>query len=76
MVSGGTIERVTRRFAAIVVVGYRRLSAGDELDRVIGLRGVFAEFIEPLTGEYGGSVFKEAGDLTLSEFSDALPATR
>src|SRR5215469_11039573 len=76
MVSGGTIERVTRRLAAILVVGYRRLSPGDELDRVIGLRGVFAELIEPLTREYGGSIFKEAGDLALGEFSDTLLAVR
>src|SRR5215469_9350235 len=76
MVSGGPTERVTRRLAAILVAGYRRLAPGDELDRVIGLRAVFAELIEPLAREYGGSIFKEAGDLALGEFSDALTATR
>jgi adenylate cyclase len=76
MVSGGIKERVTRRLAAILVVGYRRLAPGDELDRIIGLRGAFAELIEPLSREYGGSIFKEAGDLALGEFSDPLSAMR
>ena len=76
MVSGGVTERVSRRLAAILVVGYRRLAPGDELDRVIGLRAVFAELIEPLTRECGGSIFKEAGDLALGEFSDALSGMR
>jgi len=76
MLSGGVTERVSRRVAAILVVGYRRLSPGDELDRIIDLRAVFAELIEPLTREYRGSIFKEAGDLALGEFPDALSVMR
>jgi adenylate cyclase len=76
MLSGGVTEQVSRRLAAILVVGYRQLTPGDELDRVISLRAVFAELIEPLTREYGGSIFKEAGDLALGEFSDPQFAMR
>jgi len=76
MVSGGVTERASRRLAVILVVGYRRRAPGDELDRILDLRAVFAELIKPLAREYGGSIFKEAGDLALGEFSDALSAMR
>src|SRR5437762_11104828 len=76
MLSGETTPRVSRRPAAILVVGYRRLFPGHELDRVVDLRAVFAEVLEPLIREHGGSIFKEAGDLALSEFADVVAATR
>lgn len=77
MVSGeATTALLSRRLATILVVGYRRVSAGDELERLIDLRAVFAELIEPLTREYSGNIFKEAGDLALSEFADALAGIR
>jgi adenylate cyclase len=76
MLSGETTPRVSRRLAAILVVGYRRLFPGHELDRVLDLRAVFAEVLEPLIREHGGSIFKEAGDLALSEFADVVAATR
>src|SRR6266513_451429 len=76
MLSGETTPRVSRRPAAILVVGYRRLVPGHELDRVVDLRAVFAEVLEPLIREHGGSIFKEAGDLALSEFADVVAATR
>jgi len=76
MLSGETTPRVSRRLAAILVVGYRRLVPGLELDRVLDLRAVFAEVLEPLIREHGGSIFKEAGDLALSEFADVVAATR
>src|SRR6266545_4358084 len=76
MVSLDATARVTRRLATILVMGYRRLFPGDELDRVINLKAVLAEIIEPLTREYGGTVFKEAGDLALSRFDDAVAAVR
>src|SRR6266571_3337746 len=76
MVSCGATERVSRRLAAILVVGYRRLFPGHELDRVLDLRAVLAELIEPLTREHDGGVFKEAGDLALTEFADVAQATR
>lgn len=76
MVSLDATARVGRRLATILVIGYRRLFPGDELDRVIALKTIFTEIIEPLTGEYGGSVFKEAGDLALSRFDDAVRAIR
>ena len=74
--SGEATARVSRRLAAILVVGYRRLSPGHELDRVLELRAVLTELIVPLTREHGGSIFKEAGDLALSEFADVVAATR
>src|SRR6266568_2368642 len=76
MLSGEATPRVSRRLAAILVVGYRRLFPGHELDRVLDLRAVFAEVLEPLIREHGGSIFKEAGDLALSEFADVVAATR
>src|SRR5262249_8897678 len=76
MLSGEATPRVSRRLAAILVVGYRRLCPGHELERVIDLRAVFAEVLEPLIREHGGNIFKEAGDLALSEFADVVAATR
>lgn len=76
MLSGEATPRVSRRLAAILVVGYRRLFPGHELDRVLDLRAVFAEVLEPLIREHGGTIFKEAGDLALSEFADVVAATR
>src|SRR5438045_208196 len=76
MLSGETTPRVSRRPAAILVVGYRRLFPGHELERVLDHGAVFAEVLEPLIREHGGSIFKEAGDLALSEFADVVAATR
>ena len=68
--------RVRRRLAAILVAGYRRLLPGDEADRIAQLRAVLTESIQPLVGEYGGNLFKQAGDLALSEFESVVEATR
>ena len=76
MVSGEATARVSRRDATILVIGYRRLLPGHELERVRDLRAVLADVIEPITREHGGTVFKEAGDLALSEFADVVQATR
>jgi adenylate cyclase len=75
-VSDDTSARVTRRLAAILVAGYRRLLPGDEIERVAELRAVLTEIIEPLTGQFGGTVFKHAGDLALIEFDSVVEATR
>jgi len=69
-------SRASRRLAAILVVGFQRLFPGDELDRVAELRAVLTEIIEPLTREHGGNLFKQAGDLALSEFDNVVAATR
>jgi adenylate cyclase len=76
MLSGEATPRVSRRLAAILVIGYRRLFPGHERERVLDLRAVFAEVLEPLIREHGGSIFKEAGDLALSDFADVVAATR
>jgi class 3 adenylate cyclase len=68
--------RVRRRLAAILVAGYRQLLPGDEVDRIAQLRAVLTEIIQPLVSEYGGNLFKQAGDLALSEFESVVEATR
>jgi adenylate cyclase len=68
--------RVRRRLAAILVAGYRRLLPGDEVDRIAQLRAVLTEIIQPLVSEYDGNLFKQAGDLALSEFESVVEATR
>jgi adenylate cyclase len=68
--------RVRRRLAAILVAGYRRLLPGDEADRIAQLRAVLTEIIQPLVGGYDGNLFKQAGDLALSEFESVVEATR
>src|SRR6266704_1354250 len=69
-------SRASRRLAAILVVGFQRLVPGDKLDRVAELIAVLTEIIEPLTREHGGNLFKQAGDLALSEFDNVVAATR
>jgi adenylate cyclase len=76
VISGETTAGVSRRLTAILVAGYRRLFPGGELDRVIDLKAVLTELVEPLTREYGGRIFKEAGDLALSEFGNIVAAVR
>jgi TolB-like protein/class 3 adenylate cyclase/lipopolysaccharide biosynthesis regulator YciM len=68
--------RVRRRLAAILVAGYRRLLPGDEVDRLTDLRAVLTEIIQPLIIEHGGNLFKQAGDLALSDFDSVVEATR
>jgi adenylate cyclase len=68
--------RVRRRLAAILVAGYHRLLPGDEADRIGQLRAVLTEIIQPLVSEYGGNLFKQAGDLALNEFESVVEAAR
>jgi adenylate cyclase len=68
--------RVRRRLAAILVAGLRRLLPGDEMDRIADLHRVLTESIRPLIGDYDGILFKQTGDLTLSEFESVVDATR
>jgi len=75
-VSDVATTRVRRRLAAILVVGYRQLLPGDEVDRIARLRAVLTEIIQPLVEEYRGNLFKQAGDLALSEFESVVEATR
>ncbi|HYU12108.1 MAG TPA: adenylate/guanylate cyclase domain-containing protein, partial [Stellaceae bacterium] len=58
------------------MAGYRRLLPGEETDRIAQLRAVLTEIIQPLVGEYDGNLFKQAGDLALSEFESVVEATR
>ena len=74
--SGDHRDRVRRRLAAILVTGYSRLFPGDEADRFAGLTSFLAEIIEPLVPEFGGNIFKRAGELVLIEFDSVVEAAR
>jgi adenylate cyclase len=75
-VSDDARGRIRRRLAAILVAGYSRLFPGDEADSFAGLKAVLTEIIEPLIVEYGGNLFKQAGELALIEFESVVEAVR
>jgi adenylate cyclase len=75
-VSEDTRGRARRRLAAILVAGYSRLVPGDEKESFAGLRSFLTEVIEPLIPEFGGSIFKHAGELVLIEFDSVVEAAR
>jgi adenylate cyclase len=74
--SGDGIARVRRRLAAIVVAGYDRLFPTDEINRVVELRTILTDVIEPLATDYDGRIFKQAGNLALLEFESVVEAAR
>lgn len=74
--SGGGGARVRRRLAAILVAGYDRLFPTDEIGRVVELRAILNEVIEPLSADYDGRIFKQAGNLALLEFESVVEAAR
>src|SRR5262245_55435486 len=67
---------VRRRFAAILVAGYSRVSPGDEKENFAALRALLTEVIEPLIAEFGGNIFKQTVELALIEFDNVVEATR
>lgn len=72
-------ERVERRLAAILaadVVGYSRLMSEDEAGTLDHLKGLRRELFEPKTKQYGGRIFKIAGDGALVEFKSAVDAVK
>jgi adenylate cyclase len=66
--------RVRRRLAAILVTGLRPLFPADERDSFARLRFCLSEIIDPLITEFDGNVFKQTGDLVLSEFGSVVDA--
>src|SRR5216683_6171000 len=68
--------RVRRRLAAILVAGYSRLFPGEEKEHFAGLKSFLTEIIEPLIPEFGGNIFKRAGELALIEFESVVEAAR
>jgi adenylate cyclase len=68
--------RVRRRLAAILVAGYGRLAAGDRGHGFAGLRGLLTDILEPVSGEFGGNIFKRTGDMVLIEFASVVEAAR
>ena len=75
-VSGGAKGRARRRLAAVLVAGLRPLFPGDETRSFAGLRSCLAEIIVPLISQFDGSIFKQTGDVVLSEFGSVVEAAR
>jgi TolB-like protein/class 3 adenylate cyclase/Tfp pilus assembly protein PilF len=69
-------EGVTRRLAAIMVAGYSRLVPGDEKASFAELRSFLTGVVEPQITEFGGNIFKEAGELVLADFENVVKAVR
>jgi adenylate cyclase len=74
--SEDTSSRARRRFAAIMVCGYSRLSAGDEKENFAELRRFQTEVVEPQITEFGGNIFKETAELVLADFDNVVKAAR
>ena len=74
-VGGG--ER-TRQASACGDPRHRPESAvpGDEKGSLARLRSCLTEIIVPLISEFDGSIFKQTGDLVLSEFGSVVEAAR
>ena len=68
--------RVRRRLAAILVTGLSPLFPGDEKGSLARLRSCLTEIIVPLISQFDGSIFKQTGDLVLSEFGSVVEAAR
>jgi len=68
--------RASRRLAAILVASLAPLSPGDERGSLARLRSCLAEIIVPLISQFDGSVFKQTGDVVLSEFGSVVEAAR
>jgi adenylate cyclase len=72
-------ERAQRRLAAILaadVVGYSRMMDADEAGTLTRLKVLRAELVDPMTGQFGGRVFKDIGDGVLAEFGSAVDAVQ
>ena len=68
--------RARRRLAAILVAGLRPLFPRDEARSFARLRSCLAEIIVPLISQFDGSIFKQTGDVVLSEFGSVVEAAR
>ena len=72
-------ERVQRRLAAILaadVVGYSRMMDADEAGTLARLMALRSELVGPMTGQFGGRVFKDICDGALAEFGSAVDAVQ
>ncbi|GAG01301.1 unnamed protein product, partial [marine sediment metagenome] len=72
-------ERAQRRLAAILaadVVGYSRMMDVDEAGTLARLKALRSELVGPMTGQFGGRVFKDIGDGALAEFGSAVDAVQ
>jgi adenylate cyclase len=76
VVSEETKGRARRRLAAVLVAGLRPLFPGDERGSFARLRFCLTEIIVPLVSQFDGSIFKQTGDLVLSEFGSVVEAVR
>jgi class 3 adenylate cyclase len=55
-------ERVQRRLAAILAVGYSRLMERDEVGTLAALKAHRKKMLKPLVAQQQGRVFKLTGD--------------
>src|SRR5262245_19911500 len=76
LVSEAATGRVRRRLAAILVAGYTRLFPGEEREHFAELRSFLTGVIEPRIIEFGGNIFKEASELVVAAFGNAVTAVR
>ena len=76
VVSEETKGRARRRLAAVLVAGLRPLFPGDERGSFARLQFCLTEIIVPLVSQFDGSIFKQTGDLVLSEFGSVVEAVR
>ena len=68
--------RARRRLAAVLVASLTPLIPGDEGGSFARLRSCLAEIIIPLISQFDGSIFKQTGDVVLSEFGSVVEAAR
>lgn len=76
---GHQTTRLERRLAAILVadvVGYSRLTTGDEEGTHFRLVACRREIIDPKIREYRGRIVKNTGDGALVEFGSVVDAVR
>jgi adenylate cyclase len=68
-------ERRQRRLAAILsadVVGCLRLKGIDDAGKLVRLKALRRELIDPMIGAYSGRIVKLMGDGALIEFGSAI----
>ena len=74
--SGDPTGDVSRRLAAIVFAGYKRLQPGDEASTFTGLTLLRTEIIEPQILKFGGRIIRWTGDDVFLEFPSVVEAVR
>ena len=75
--TGDPTGDVSRRLAAILFAGYKRLQPGDEASTFTGFTLLRAEIIEPQVLKFGGHIIRWTGDeVVFLEFPSVFGAVR